>query len=237
MLPSDHDWSQGHIVQRFRALPGAISVEPNFRARRPPVTDLRVKAVCRDCNTGWMSRLEESVRPLLTQLIAGQATQLDDEAKTLLALWAFKTAGMFQMDDPQTRAITFTALRAARHSMTPPPGTTVHMFRARTLTNAMRLSNEGITVSHRVDPTPPTRSNVSSTILLAERVGFAVLYEGRPGLTMALHKPGLTRIWPLSGKALSWPPSRELTDADIGAIATRLTRLFGSVARASRGGI
>ena len=49
--------------------------------------------VCTCCNTGWMSRLEDSAKPLMTSLIRGGRTAfgLSKEERALIAFWACKT--------------------------------------------------------------------------------------------------------------------------------------------------
>ena len=54
----------------------------------------RLKKVCEDCNNGWMSKLEESAKPLIVALIK-ESRQLDsllDDERRTLARWAAKTA-------------------------------------------------------------------------------------------------------------------------------------------------
>jgi hypothetical protein len=51
------------------------------------------KKLCRrQCNNGWMSDLENAVRPTMVCLINDIAMELDAEQQRLLALWAVKTA-------------------------------------------------------------------------------------------------------------------------------------------------
>jgi len=50
--------------------------------------------VCGVCNKGWMSRLEDDIKPILTSLIRGKRSlkRLDSGAQALLAKWAAKTS-------------------------------------------------------------------------------------------------------------------------------------------------
>lgn len=49
------------------------------------------KRVCHDCNTGWMARLEERAKPILTPRIQGQGGLVEPHEQELIALWALKT--------------------------------------------------------------------------------------------------------------------------------------------------
>ena len=55
----------------------------------------KVKGPCRACNEGWMSNLEVAVAPILTPLMEGTVRNLDKDAQSTLAVWAFKTALMW----------------------------------------------------------------------------------------------------------------------------------------------
>jgi hypothetical protein len=50
--------------------------------------------LCAVCNNGWMSRLETAAKPLILGLMYQKTgiTTLTDEARTILARWAVKTA-------------------------------------------------------------------------------------------------------------------------------------------------
>jgi hypothetical protein len=58
--------------------------------------DGRVKAVCAQCNNGWMSRLEEEVRDFLPEMIRGRVVWLDHGRLEALAAWSLKTVFMFR---------------------------------------------------------------------------------------------------------------------------------------------
>ena len=62
-----------------------------------------VRAVCDDCNHGWLSQLERAAKPVLTPLILGQPTELSTEDQRLTAVWVFKTAlaAMLSSSDEQ----------------------------------------------------------------------------------------------------------------------------------------
>src|SRR5262245_17714295 len=63
--------------------------------QRTPATQSFVEGrVCKQCNNGWLSDLENQARPFLTDLMSGQRTlhALSAEERLLLARWAAKTA-------------------------------------------------------------------------------------------------------------------------------------------------
>jgi len=100
-----------HVIPRWigRALDGisthrvAVSMDINLRdptlsTSTPPRTlqghiyTRKVRAVCLSCNQGWLSHLEQQVRPLLLPLIADQQVMLTVDELRTLACWVAKTA-------------------------------------------------------------------------------------------------------------------------------------------------
>ncbi len=67
--------------------------------------DVKVKRVCESCNTGWMSRLEATARPILEPMIRGQARLLTVDDQRILATWVTKTAMMAEFTEPKNRVI------------------------------------------------------------------------------------------------------------------------------------
>lgn len=63
--------------------------------------DIQVKAVCRACNSGWMSQLEATAQPLLLPLMAGYGTTLDRNVMNKITLWSIKTAMMDVLASPE----------------------------------------------------------------------------------------------------------------------------------------
>ncbi len=54
------------------------------------------RKVCNECNNGWMSQLEDEVKPLLTCLVSADrtASSLSGQERNTIARWAYKTSFM-----------------------------------------------------------------------------------------------------------------------------------------------
>jgi hypothetical protein len=63
-------------------------------------------AVCDECNSQWMSRLETQVTPILRPLIEGSAHVVSGEALPVLSRWIGKVAIAYEADDLQTSECT-----------------------------------------------------------------------------------------------------------------------------------
>jgi hypothetical protein len=71
-------------------------VSPSSRDehRRPAssVFDVIVRDICTTCNNGWMSQLEQQVKPILMPMLLDQSRTLTAPEQHTLAMWATKTA-------------------------------------------------------------------------------------------------------------------------------------------------
>src|SRR5262249_6953909 len=63
----------------------------------------KVRAVCRKCNNGWMSVLQEHTKPVILPILKGERTVLDRTKQNILAAWAAMTVICAEYIEP-TRA-------------------------------------------------------------------------------------------------------------------------------------
>jgi hypothetical protein len=59
--------------------------------------DFKTKAICRNCNVGWMKNLEDSAKPYLTSMIQGRGRNLYEIGKLIIAYWVLKTIMMIDL--------------------------------------------------------------------------------------------------------------------------------------------
>lgn len=117
------------MLGRIDLVTGAAS----FRERDEGPTSVtsKVKVVCkRECNNGWMSRLEGDVKPVMLPLIYGEQKRLQAKEQQLLSFWAAKTAMMAEYTDDSTRVTTDEQrhyLYTHREKRWLPPGSVVWM--------------------------------------------------------------------------------------------------------------
>ncbi len=64
-----------------------------WKAEKP---ELRVKNVCDHCNNGWMSDLENRVKPIIKALFTKESVTLDSYDQTTLTVWSLKTAMVYE---------------------------------------------------------------------------------------------------------------------------------------------
>jgi hypothetical protein len=62
------------------------------RGTHRSVTPVVLRGICEPCNSGWMSRIEETTRPILEPMIKGVGCTLHRTDQETLAVWLTKTA-------------------------------------------------------------------------------------------------------------------------------------------------
>ncbi|MHB8463706.1 MAG: hypothetical protein ACYDH6_16600 [Acidimicrobiales bacterium] len=82
-FPSEHGYDFAYV---FTTEAG----EGPLRTYGQPTPELVVKAVCEDCNGGWMSALEAETKPFLEPMVRGDDIRLGEADQAILARWAAK---------------------------------------------------------------------------------------------------------------------------------------------------
>lgn len=68
--------------------------------------DLTAKVVCKNCNEGWMSDLEDDFRPIFNEMLALRDLMIDEPKQSIIALWVQKTVLMLNQATPSSIKIT-----------------------------------------------------------------------------------------------------------------------------------
>jgi hypothetical protein len=85
VLPGEGRWVHGHTERH---------VDQSIRQWTTNGPDLKCNVPCQVCNTGWMSRLEDRAKPVLTPLFQGHPRQLAVHDLEVISYWALKTTLM-----------------------------------------------------------------------------------------------------------------------------------------------
>lgn len=102
--PSDYIAKNGHYQDArpqliVRTDPDGRLVEyPAVRAKKEPILhQVKVRAVCQECNSGWMSRLETKTKPIVRRLTQGPGSAPSSEEMETLSSWTHKTFLMYDL--------------------------------------------------------------------------------------------------------------------------------------------
>ena len=80
------DWTLQRVNVRD-PMSQKLGDDPEVLLQNP---ELKIKAVCKTCNAGWMSHLESTNIPLIGNLMRDLALSLDGLQQYNLAVWAVK---------------------------------------------------------------------------------------------------------------------------------------------------
>ncbi len=179
-----------------------------------------VRAVCDDCNHGWLSHLEGAAKPVLTPLILGEPADLSVEDQRLIAAWVCKTAlaAMLSSSDEQ-RAQGYgvpTAEYQELYSMREDPEPLPHSqywigtYVGDRPPGSVRVVPLGVELDGLAPADDPNA--YSLTVMVGALLVHGVRFTS-PSLYVELATmPDLPRIWPAS-EPVSWPTNVETDDA------------------------
>lgn len=97
-----------------------IYVSPELRKKQGPLGSAKLRIVCKKCNNGWMSDLEQSVIPFLLPLIKGEKSEITQIESGLLAQWIMMTTIMHEYTDLNGISTTYEERQALVNGIIPP---------------------------------------------------------------------------------------------------------------------
>jgi hypothetical protein len=99
-------WIRDAVANKRMTMYEAGPNQAITQLRQVPLSNLVNSNVCKECNNGWMEKLESAVDPLVQRLIAGAgiATLLPHEIE-LLARWTAKTVAVLSFVTPQQQFV------------------------------------------------------------------------------------------------------------------------------------
>jgi hypothetical protein len=192
------------------------------------------RVVCRDCNTGWMSVLEDATKPILRPLILEEGRYLTRDDQNTLATWVSLKNMVAEFSDSKTRATGPADFDRMYREHLPPACATVWLGRHTGADWTMRYRHHGMHIVHgSVTPIDPERDppmNGLITTFTAGPVVFLLLTlpEGfRYGAPVADGRlaPRIREIYPAS-LPFDWPLARTLTDNDVFDLGDGMANMF-----------
>lgn len=181
--------------------------------------DLVVKRVCAGCNGGWMARLEEAVKPVLTPMILASPPQqlLAPAGQTRLARWAMKTllmAALLNSDRGGLEEAEFVQ-HLARRGLPDRERTFIYLSAYDQNTHAIQSRVSAIAVPDSNNP-PFMGSHGRIAI------GHVLFEVAHFNSGVSPHLPGgiwwednALRIWPATGQPRMWPEKGRAFRPDI----------------------
>ena len=188
----------------------------------------KAKVVCSTCNQGWMHKLEDTVKPIISPPLHDISLRLDIAQQHTAAKWAVKTAIIHNAavrDSPN--CLSRTACEQLRAHI--PRGTAVWLGR---FSHPGAIASTGLDVWLGIGNVPEAVHVHITTVVvghLAIQVNLSsVRPEYRDASIPLYPKPGpwdkiLVPIWPAS-ENIVWPPPLTFRRDDLGGLS--IGRLF-----------
>jgi hypothetical protein len=204
--------------------------ETSYHRRTGDPHSRRIKCVCRTCNNGWMSALQEDAKPILIPLLKGTNTTLHRRAQTTLASWIAMTVMVAEHVDKDKIAIGTDERSWFRNNRRAPGHWRIWIGRHSRDRRGMVTHNVMSFVSkeefERAPHRPTGEANTQTTTiclgehLLVHVMSSLVAYDIiRMWKLPPMVAPYLAQIWPVRIGLVRWPPPLALTDAGISLLS------------------
>lgn len=233
--------SREHVIPRWVRdcfnIQSEVTIEvAAVQVRRWPNLYVKLdRMVCADCNNGWMSDLEQKVRPFLGPMLVNQhSVDLDTDQQRDLARWAIVKTSLLELSIRQQHPGRRTKLGytpsgpelAWLHANPdPPPRSRVWLgaFDAQgeitVSTMSMQFSTPGASGETGPLPSHVTTMTVGYVLLQAFTIDYVLAdahavpqFQSAPPPHLAAALP---RIWPAGQPVVHWPPNPYVDQASL----------------------
>jgi hypothetical protein len=195
------------------------------RKERPgPTHKKKIRKVCRTCNNGWMSALEDDCKPILTPLILDQSYVMDARSQRLLARWIMLKVFIGEWNDPENVVSTPEMRENFKNSAKMPPNLSIWIaqcgkdgWEAAYVRNSHTISLAPIEKAKR----PVGRNIQCVTFGIGGLLIHArhIMIDGVGIDINRVEERLIFPLWPCLGAPINWPPNRRLAHWEVAGIA------------------
>jgi hypothetical protein len=206
----------------------------------------RLKVVCADCNTGWMSRLQNQTKPFLLPMVRGKQIPLFIRQQQLLSAWATMFVMVVEQRENDSRVVACsqeerTSFMETRRTPATWKVWVGHYTRElwvpiivhTTAQVVPSLAEEFAYIPQNGVPIVP---NTHATTFVVGELFFHVFGSGLPGVVrkQEIAPDAMPRIWPFRSSPVWFPPKIKLTDRDADEIANAFGQRLRRIRAASQ---
>lgn len=226
-LPSVGD---GSHVRESNSFQWKQPIDEMMLKRQGHLFTTKFRVVCKDCNSGWMSRLEESVKPIFLKMIKGEKLSLHKSDQELLSRWiALKVI----VGEHAEKGIHVTPKKNRYLLMEEnkvPEYFVIYVCSHDTKSDTawLRISNT-LALSPK-GPNPPLGNMTRNTQSVAFVCGRAFIFvfasrEQDIGPTEFIKMNGLERLYPQELETIEWPTPKQVNKQEMSKLAWALHEL------------
>ena len=179
-----------------------------------------VRDICGKCNGGWMSRLEDIAKRVLTPFILGEPGFIEPTDRGAIAAWVQKTvlvAMLVSTKDDRARGhgvplSEYHEMYARCEALEPLPATQIWIgqYKGQRQAGSIWVVPQVVVLQGERDPDVP--QGYAMTVVLGELLLHGVHFTAT-GLQLGLSTArGLQSLWPTNGR-ISWPAGTHVSDA------------------------
>lgn len=180
-----------------------------------------IRVVCKTCNEGWMSNIQQSAKPYLIPILTNSAARLTRVAQKTLAGWAAMMVMTGEFIDREMIAIPQSERDHLRTTKLPPKGWRIWLASHTEgeglylWTHHVMSLTDGPAISAEPDGSRPPNTQ-TTTICVGQNLFVYAMSGGvaepiiRRWNFPKTIKPLMLQIWPAAAVSLSWPPARRL---------------------------
>jgi hypothetical protein len=188
------------------------------------LTTKKLRAVCQKCNNGWMSQLENKIKPILIKVLNRETFDICTEKQKILTRWIAMKSIFGEHFESETHMTPAEDRKLFRSQMTIPEYFSIYIGNHGTEANTGWLRHS-MTVSKTVDgPSPPLNGLKRNTQSIGIICGPLFIYvlairEDEVDPTKFLKFNKLLRIFPIQTETIKWPPIDKLTQEEMSNFA------------------
>lgn len=226
MIPREPSWNQS----RNRYIYGAkgISKAQTKKVHRGDLLTKKFRKVCESCNSGWISEIEDRLKPVLSKLIEGSKIAITPEQQADLAIWITISTIMAEYTDPDSQVIPEQDCIYIYEHRRPPDEWLIrfgHYLGSEYFPRAYRHTYGKISDFPFTENSVKGDANYQISLHYLGQVIFQVgsSYISGKGIKERF-KPGQfgeIELWPGNGQSIEWPPKSAIGDAAATAMLGR----------------
>lgn len=184
----------------------------------------KFRVVCRSCNNGWMSKLEETTKPVLLKLIKGEKTKLEEGDQQLLSRWIAMKVITGEHADKGLHVTPKEDRFLLKEIGKIPEYFAIYISTHTTGSTSgwLRISN---TISTSLSgPNPPLgglKRNTQSVAIICGKLFIYVFATREKGIESSkfFKINSLECICPMSNFELPWPPQEQISQKEMSRLA------------------
>jgi hypothetical protein len=226
------EWIQQLIPPRFtrtrhHATLGNLAFKGKLDRPGDPLSR-RLRVVCKPCNEGWMSRLQSQAKPVVSSLIKGEWTTLNDVQQKLVASWMAMTTMVLEFADIATIAIPTVERERFYVVKEPAPEWYIWIAPYEGEAGSGAFWHTGFRIGDISDIGRFAGMNIQVTTFNLGRTlfhcfsNYSTLYFQPVGFSPQL---GLIQVWPIQSTSVQMPV-RPLNDDDAYRVATMIRSIL-----------